>query len=325
MVWKPKEKELTKEEAVELARKELQPYWHGSSPLLAGVTTAQGPTAFPLDPEFFKKPWLVTVIDPSTFTGRNVLEFVREMERRFRPQQQLTPLLILKKSYSFFTELKNIEGLIRSESIQFPLVVDHDGMLVKAFKVTQTPAVALVSEGKVEWLRQGEGWYKGIEADLHLFFRKDDPGLPLLPVWTTPESYRLELPGLEFGQGRVDAKRVKMSGSWKFETECATPVDNDATVEFQLSGEALSLIARVTKISPEPAKIVFELSGAPAYDMYSGGDLDFDDEGQSLVRVEGPKIYSVLQGVPAKFRSVTMRFPNANRVPLSLYGLRMGK
>ena len=37
MVWKPREKELTAEEAIEQAAKELAPFWYGCSPLLAGI------------------------------------------------------------------------------------------------------------------------------------------------------------------------------------------------------------------------------------------------------------------------------------------------
>ena len=56
MAWKPKEKQLTPEEAIAQARKELAPYWLNSEPLLAAVRgDDQKITVHPLAKDFESK------------------------------------------------------------------------------------------------------------------------------------------------------------------------------------------------------------------------------------------------------------------------------
>src|SRR5581483_9150852 len=95
MVWKPKEKELTPEEAVAAAKKELAPFWHGSPPLLAGVLSPQGVTAHPLDPAFGAKSWLLFFLDPTDAAGESAFSYARELHRRYH-QHNVGCLLVFR-------------------------------------------------------------------------------------------------------------------------------------------------------------------------------------------------------------------------------------
>src|SRR5690349_8284099 len=83
MVWKPKEKELSRDEAIELARKELAPHWVGGPPLLAAVRAGNQATVVPLDPGFHKQAWLIYFIDLTDYHRTRVLEHIQKFQHRY--------------------------------------------------------------------------------------------------------------------------------------------------------------------------------------------------------------------------------------------------
>jgi hypothetical protein len=83
MVWKPKEKELTLEEALSLAKKELAPFWIGSPPLLAAFKTKHHTALYPIHPTFNESSWAIFFINPTCFSGKTTTLFAREMYRRY--------------------------------------------------------------------------------------------------------------------------------------------------------------------------------------------------------------------------------------------------
>lgn len=96
--WKPKEKPLTEQEAVALARKELAKYWFGFEPLLAGIRSGEAFSAYPLDPEFSKRAWLFVFADPTTYAGEAALDYAREWQARYA-QHGLGLIVIFRQPY----------------------------------------------------------------------------------------------------------------------------------------------------------------------------------------------------------------------------------
>lgn len=75
----------------------------------------------------------------------------------------------------------------------------------------------------------------------------------------------------------------------------------------------------------EPASISIQVDGMPAFEEFFGADLQQDDDGRTVARVGSAWLYRVLDRLPAKNRQVTISFPEADRVRVSLYGLRFGE
>ena len=70
--------------------------------------------------------------------------------------------------------------------------------------------------------------------------------------------------------------------------------------------------------------ISVEVDGAPIYDEISGSDATAEDLGFSSVRVTRPRLYTVLENLKKEGVEITLRFPLADQIPVSLYGLRFG-
>jgi hypothetical protein len=349
MVWKPKEKELTPEEAVALAKKELRPFWHGSAPLLAGVAHGGRVTAHPLDPEFLKRPWLIVFIDPTDFSGESVFLHIREFVKRYQ-QHDLGFLIVLSPTFQFLRDANSVEHLLRKHQITVPVAVDADLMLSRAFGAASLPRVILLSEGRFAIERSGSEWVKDLELDIQKFLRVKDPGLPLLPVFRSAEKLNSDAGRADFGRGRgvdfgspgfgppagafatakfagarppiLPSGRYHLSGTWIQDADRIATSDPAAVLTFHCPSEGLALVAQTLARTREPAKIVVEAGGVPVMDVFGGMDLGFDDEGQSVVRVDDPRIYEALIHLPAKSREITLRFPTADRVATAIFGVR---
>lgn len=404
MIWKPKEKELTAEEAIALAKKELTPYWFGSVPRLIGVKGAQGYSALPLDVEFSKKPWLIFIIDPTDFSGEATLTFAREWFKRYG-FLQLESLAIFNQTYEFFRSPEPIKGLLEKFQVEFPLAMDHDGGLASAFDAKLLPMVLLLSEGRYFFRHSGKEWLLNTEAEIQNFLRLHDPGLSLLPV-IDPEKgdegaslistglvpskiakdtsrmefgYRPKIgeevafphPGFQFsktaelklkepeGASKDEPKygtkrrakeadqvavptikaadfseprRTKLkpdefsiTGKWIQDAEKIFTSDPNASLAFCSSGSKVSIIAESMSKVGEGTVILCELEAGAAYDTIVGENLILEETGESIVKVNKPHLYHVYVNLPVRQREVILKFPNAEKTPVGIYGVRFGE
>lgn len=359
MAWKPKEKELTPEEAIALARKELEPFWFRSDPLVCGVKTAEhGAQAIPIDSAFSKGPWLIFFIDPSEFQGETVMHYAKEWSKRYS-SHNLGFLTVFNPPYKFFRERKVINQFIEKMGLTFPMVVDADGLLFQAFRVSAVPKVMLIQTKGEAFEASGREWLEGTELKIQRALRVPDPGLPLSPPYVpqkampqdwfrfefgsaapadrtlqfpapgfraTEENARLEGKFLGMKTDRQQANEVFLSGHWIQEVDHIVTRDPHATLGLTVPNGRFSLIAESPNVSDrlEPARVVVEIHDKPAYDAVAGEHLTLDESGQAVIKMRDANLYHVLQKLPAKDREVTLRFPTADRDPIALYGIRYG-
>ena len=98
MAWKPKEKPLTHEEAIAVARAELAPFWMGSEPLIAAIRAREGKASVhPLDKDFERRSWALIFVDLMNYKGEGVLRYAREWARRYAAHN-LGVLLVVRPS-----------------------------------------------------------------------------------------------------------------------------------------------------------------------------------------------------------------------------------
>ena len=351
MVWKPKEKELTREEAVALATKELAPFWHGCPPLFAA---ARG-SVFPLDPKFHSQSWMLLFTDPLLYSGESTLQYAIEMYKRYSPHN-LNFCIVLRATHAFQRDPKSIEQLMRRNHIQFPVVIDWDGGIWSAFSVQELPRMVVLRDQRTVLNKTGPDWNKGTELEIQSFLRTSDPGLSLRPVWEPPVNFAKDAGRLDFGRKRgvvfpgqgftmpeagfgvghfVEAQAPKappkdlrnplaIRGNWLQDLDCIATSDPTAEISFFSPSTDVSVIAQTLSKIQEPARLIIEINGERVPDMFMADDLDSDDDGNTLVRLELPKLYHAVKKLPFNERQIRFRFPFANRSAVSLYGVRFG-
>lgn len=321
MAWKPKEKELTKEEAVAAAKKQLAPYWIGSTPLVAGVEREGALLAFPLEEAFEKKPWLVFHIDPTSLSGRTALTFAREFHQRYA-RHELGMLFVLEPRYDYLNNRDLLETFLRREQLEFPLVIDHDGRLSAALGIRTSPELLLIDQARIISRYKAIPPLDKAEIALQKFLRSRDPGLALLTPYESRRSLHLDTLQVDFAR---DVKPASGKGNWKRASDHIWTNDKDAEISIRIPGASLFVIARSLAKVAEPAKIVVQTEEGTVLDVFAGDDLSYDEDGNSLLKIEQPRLYHALEKTPEKQRNVTLRFPFADKVPVALYGIRVGK
>jgi len=341
MVWKPKEKKLSAEEAVALAKKELAPYWFGSSPLLAGLRSGPKSTAHPLDPKIVQKTWLLLFIDATTFGGNSALQFLCEWYRRYSPHE-LNFMLILRFPYqNIYTRTAIEDILIQANDLQFPVAIDSDGSLGAAFGAIQFPTVICLKDGHTFFDYSGADCVPKGELHLQNFLRSLDPGLPLLPVMFSGDSnipiQKIDTGSVEFGlkstakietaaelPDSIADDRIVLTGNWTREAERILTKDPEATLSFRCPATRLALVARAQQKTIETGIIQVQINGLPAYEAFRGKQLIIDEESNTVLQISAGWLYETLIDLPETDRSITLRFPTANNVAVSIYGLRFG-
>lgn len=352
MSWKKKERELTPEEAIAMTKRELNPYWYGSEPLLAGVKADGGVSALPLNPVMTQSPVLLCFMDPTDFSGEAAFFFVREFHRRFAVNG-VKILMLYKPRYAFMAEAKIVEAMIRKYQIQTPLVVDHEGHLCEAFNAVNTAKAVLLNEGKVVWQHAGLDWFERVEPEIQRILRLKDPGLALLPLFRPASEVQVDTGKIDLGRGRgaqfpapgfsaqngnlssgqfksprpakLSPGQVHLVGNWMQDGDRIATTDPKSELHFRCPSSCFSIVVQSLAKTSESAKVIMEMGGQALFDSFRREDTVYDDEGHSILKPEYPRLYQAAVNIPEKYRDVTLRFPLANNVAVAVYGIRFSE
>ena len=356
MAWKVKEKEVSIEDAIDASKTELQPHWYGSSPLVIGVKMPDRVALFPLNPEFPKHPWIIFCVDITDFSGLSACQFAKEWLRRYHTHQ-MDCLIIITPCYSFLRDGPFVRDMLERLQINLICTVDIQEVLFFALEVKQQPKVILQTNQVRHFEFDGEGWLERPEKEIHQFLWKNDPELPLLPVYQPPKT-SIDVDRIEFGfdpkWGRVwkweeaafksaqspDLPRqgvfkekppaqlkpgdLFISGEWSQTNETIFTSDKKAMIGFYCKGERLSILAKTLAKRPETSVIVVEVNHQPAYQAIMGENAFMDDSASSAVKIDQPALYHALNNLPKNTREIILKFPSADVAPVALFGLRIG-
>ncbi|MBI3534259.1 MAG: hypothetical protein HY072_02055 [Deltaproteobacteria bacterium] len=324
MVWKPREKELTHEEAVAAAKKELAPFWFGSQPVFAAFLANGLVSVHPLTLDFQDFTWVVFYIDPTVFAGKMALNIAREFFKRYS-DLNIKVVAVLKPSYSYFKDLNAINLFIHTNEIEFPIVLDVDTLLSQAFRVQNTPKLIVLGGGKIVFEKSGSDWFDSAELELQKYLRSKEIGLPLLPLYKPQFHWNCDIAQIDFSLPQSKDTPYSLGGTWTKEGDKIVTKDVNAKVQFNSPATCVSVIAQSVLKSRESTKIIVEVEGIPVADVFSGAHLSYDDEGQSYIRVEEALLYVALMNLPKNNREITLRFPLADRIGVVLYGIRFSE
>jgi hypothetical protein len=322
--WKKKEKPLSPEEAIALAKKELAPFWFNSEPFLASFKTETGKTEtgasiLPLNSEFSKQAWLFFFLDPAEYSGESAFSFVREWYRRYH-LHKLGFVVFLKPSP---VGMMGGQELVKKFQLQNPIVVDQESLFAQALGVNAYPAFVVIN-GSTEVVR-GQGIKAIVEDHLEekvqVFLRQADPGLAL------PLSFQhqgtLETGRVDFGTQMKPSSQVRLAGTWTQGDDFIRTQDPGATLEVSGNGSCISVVAR-SGLDTQPSAVqINPMEGSFSHDLLGEGTTLIEG-GTASARVQSVALYHLLKGLPAGRRKVRLSFPDADRIPVIIYGLRFG-
>lgn len=356
MIWKPRPVDLTRDEAIDLAKKELAPNWHRLTPQMAGVKTETGYVAYPLASDFLEKSWLIVFVDSTNYSIRTFSAYLEEWIERYN-EHGLSILFVVFPTYRFCQSMENMRQLTDSESMRVPFVLDSDQSLSYAFSANVPPKFLLLHKGKNQFEYTDQKVLATTETKIQHFLRVEDPGLSLLPEFLPQAAVVHDTQRTEFGYGpRIGEEayfgkpgftptsegyrvghfshtlpehvldgQVVLGGEWKQNAERIETSDSKAFMSFLVEHQNCSIVAEALTSMAEVAMINIELNGVPVYDLIADEDMIFDDSGSSIVKVAGPRLYLLLKGAPGKKRhQLVLKFPTAKTVPIAIFGLRFG-
>ncbi|HTL12200.1 MAG TPA: hypothetical protein VL588_06920 [Bdellovibrionota bacterium] len=319
MVWKPKEKELTRDEAVKLAREEVAPYWIGSPPLVVAAQAGAMPRLFPIHQKFEEGPWLIHFLDPTTFGSETLIHYIQTLDQRYS-RYGIQTLIILWPVYDHHLQRPVLESFANSHRIRHPMAVDYNRLMCAALGVRQFPLTLLIEKGATV-ARTEAGAIDAIDAQIQKYLRDRDPGLPLHPILTRDPSMPKDVSSLELGKEKK-APKAKFKGSWTQDLEGVTTADKTATLSFAAPSNGVGIVAAAQGKTIEAAKVFLEAAGVPAYDSHLDLDVRHDESGEPYVEVREPRLYHALHHLTDDLRTITLRFPAADRIPVKIFGIR---
>ncbi len=335
MAIKRREKPLTPEEAIALAKKQLAPYWFGCpEPLLAAVRDEGGVRAYPLDFRMTDRAWLIFFVDPFMLSARDALLYAKSWARRYEPQK-LNVMVILKLAFPFAQE--STWGRKIAHQIDGPVVtvMDRDDLLFQAFQVKDLPRVVLFHQNKQVIDRSGTNWLKGAELEIQKVLRQSDPGLSLFEPITEPAEPACDKTAFNLTGSKSDVV-VSFQGKWARDNDRMIAQDAQASLSFKCGGKRLAIIAQTLAERGESEMIVEVQKEYPRDAAVLDEDLKIDfqvlsnpladpsQKRRATAHIGAPRLYHLFRALPATHREVTLRFPGAEKSPVAIYGLRMG-
>lgn len=317
-----KERPLTPEEAIAAAKRDLAPFWYNSEPLLAAVRTEAGASVLPLNSNFVQKAWTYVFVDPTEFAGERALQTAREWHRRYS-SHGMGFLIVFRAPLPF---AKGAADYLKQFQIQSPGMFDLDALFSTAFGISSWPAV-VVQYGATEVARgSGANWTNGVEEKIQVFQRQSDPGLAsFLPFETSHPivgSSRSDFGSLK-GKPIASMKDViTLAGDWKEAEDCIWTNDPKATATIKCGSQIFALIAQATK--PGVPKIHMEPLDGTMLQEWACEGTTIDENGVAVLRIQGFGLYYALKGLPTNRRSFRLSFPDADGIPIQIFGLRFG-
>jgi hypothetical protein len=318
--WKQKERELTPEEAIEKALADLKPFWYGSAPRLAAISTPKGVHAFPLDDKFSKEIWIVMFLDPTSITRKEAFLYAKEFHRRYSGSN-VQILLVLSCPYNYLKEREPVETFIQRNGLQFVVAIDTDGAIKKAFGVSETPHVMLLDRGQKRFEGSGVRWCQDFEAPFQKFMWEQELGLPLEPVFSPNFVPMKDLKVLELGTkgGSKDLKDegISLQGEWKREEECIFSEADVAQVTFPAGVTDVSVVMQTRSRERAAARVVVEVEGVVLRPENFGSDLKADEAGVIHTQVRVPRMYHLLTKLSGE-RTVVLKFRELRKVGIAI-------
>ena len=245
------------------------------------------------------------------------LPYVRAWAQRYR-EQGLVVIGAHAPEFGFEHDLDNVRWAIAELEVEYPVVIDNDFAVWRAFDNHYWPAIYLVDgDGRVRFHHFGEEAYAeteravqqllGVDDDLA---RVDADGLAAAADWAalkSPETYV----GNARGERRTEREPTELAlnqwtltGRWTIEEESAV-LDGAGSIAYRFEGRDLNLVlAMAGDTGAAPFTVL--LDGEPP-----GTDSGIDVDESGAGTVTAPRMYQLVrQHGSIRPRTFEMQFPD---------------
>ncbi len=206
--------------------------------------------------------------------------------------------------FGFEHDLDNVRRATTQLGIEYPVVIDNDFAIWRAFDNHYWPAVYLVDcVGRVRFQHFGEGAYEETERAIQQLLgidedtvRVDASGLAEAADWDT-----LQSPETYLGSGRGERGRRggrasvlalnqwALSGEWSVGEEAAVLEAPAGSIGYRFQARDLNLVLE-PPASGAPVRFAVRLDGQPPGDAHG---LDVDESGEGSVTE--PRMYQLVR------------------------------
>jgi thiol-disulfide isomerase/thioredoxin len=247
----------------------------------------------------------VVLADVWTYSCVNwlrTLPYVRAWDERYR-DRGLVVVGVHAPEFGFEHDLYNVQRATRQLGVGYPVVIDNDFAIWRAFENHYWPAAYLVDgEGRVRFHHFGEGAYEETERAIQQLLgvdeatvRVDAGGLAEAADWDTlgsPETYV----GYARGERRSDQRsgglarnHWALAGEWTVGEEAAVLDAAGGSIAYRFEARDLNLVL-APPASGEPVGFVVRLDGQPPGEAHG---VDVDEAGEGVV--SEPRMYQLVR------------------------------
>jgi thiol-disulfide isomerase/thioredoxin len=261
----------------------------------------------------------VVLVDFWDYTCINcirTLPYVAQWYRRYRGDG-LIVAGVHAPEFSFARERQNVLAAIDSFGLEYPVVLDNDYAIWRAFSNRCWPAKYLVdSQGRIRYYHFGEGGYQESERalqralkDLNGQFNAPVPIEPMrdtdhpgaLCYRVTPELYLGHARGQFGNPGGIEQDRphdyadpghhaeglAYLGGRWTVEQESACAAMAGASLALRYTGKDVNLVLAPPKGETVHAELVLAADQRPGDDAREGN-------GSLVVTIDRPRMYNLV-------------------------------
>jgi thiol-disulfide isomerase/thioredoxin len=241
----------------------------------------------------------VVLVDFWTYTcvnWRRTLPYVRAWAQKYK-QDGLVVIGVHTPEFSFERDLANVERATKEMDVAYPVAVDSNFAIWRAFGNEYWPALYLIdAKGNVRAEHFGEGDYQKTERTIQELLAEagardvdrnlvsvDPHGLEVAADWDNVRSTETYI-GAERGERRVDAEpnRLRLNewtllGDWSLGKEAAVLNRADGLVAYRFHARDVNLVMGPVKLGSAPRFRVLVDEKPPGADR--GGDVDANGYG----------------------------------------------
>jgi thiol-disulfide isomerase/thioredoxin len=263
----------------------------------------------------------VVLVNFWTYTCINwlrTLAYVRGWAEKYR-ERGLVVVGVHTPEFQFEHELANVRQAACALGVEYPVALDSDYRIWRAFGNRYWPAVYIAdAEGRIRQHHFGEGEYDDCEWAIQMLLREagiqgigdnllslEPDGLEAQADWTnlrSPETYvgyeqgrNFASPeGAAFDEPRrysaPDSLRLNqwaLTGDWTIEGGASALSGNEGRIAFRFHARDAHLVLRAPK-APVPFRVLVD--GEPPREAHG---LDIDEQGHGTVT--GPRLYQLVR------------------------------
>jgi thiol-disulfide isomerase/thioredoxin len=244
------------------------------------------------------------------------LPYVSEWHRRYA-SKGLVVVGVHAPEFSFARNRANVLGAIAQFGLEYPIVLDNDYTIWRAYSNRYWPAKYLIdAQGRLRYYQFGEGLYQETEKQVQILLRELDPSaqfqLPIEPIRdtdkpgavcyrVTPELYLGYARG-QFGNpagvirdqifeysdpGHYIEGAAYLTGPWFVCAESSRADKIGAIMMLRYTGMDVNLV-----MAP-PASGAARVELSIGHEEHAGSDVTIEN-GRRFITVDRPRMYSLI-------------------------------